>query len=58
MIYWSLESAGCVPVVACNWYAWLRDTVTKELGFQCSLKDMPDPIKVQIRLFRDLGAMP
>jgi uncharacterized protein len=36
---------GCVPVLECNWYAWLRDTLQREFNGRISviMEDMPDP---------------
>lgn len=37
---------GCVPVLECNWYAWLKEKLESEdlAGrFTVVLEDMPDP---------------
>lgn len=40
-----IPGMGCVPVLECNWYAWLQQTLEKDFNDRVKivLEDMPDP---------------
>jgi len=38
---------GCSPIVKCNWYSWLSDTLNATDYFECPLLDFPDPRKAR-----------